>query len=79
MTQISIKDAAEQLDQLVRLALQGEEIILTEGDKPTARIVCMPSHTIIGTRKRRHAGSATGTLSLTSDFDAPLEDFAEYI
>jgi hypothetical protein len=28
---------------------------------------------------RRHSGSAKGQISISEDFDKPLEDFAEYI
>lgn len=32
-----------------------------------------------GKRKKRKAGSAKGKYKLASDFDAPLEDFKEYM
>lgn len=30
-------------------------------------------------RKKRRAGSAKGEIFMADDFDAPLEDFAEYM
>ncbi len=30
-------------------------------------------------RKKRKAGSAEGEIFMSDDFDAPLEDFAEYM
>ncbi len=30
-------------------------------------------------RKKRQAGSAKGEIIMADDFDAPLEDFAEYM
>jgi hypothetical protein len=30
-------------------------------------------------RKKRKAGSAKGEIFMSDDFDAPLEDFAEYM
>ena len=30
-------------------------------------------------RKKRQAGSAKGEIFMADDFDAPLEDFAEYM
>jgi hypothetical protein len=30
-------------------------------------------------RKKRKAGSAKGEIIMADDFDAPLEDFAEYM
>lgn len=32
-----------------------------------------------GTHKKREAGSAKGKFKLAPDFDAPLEDFKEYM
>lgn len=37
--QISIGDASVQLDELVRRAEAGEEIVLTENDRPVAKLV----------------------------------------
>jgi antitoxin (DNA-binding transcriptional repressor) of toxin-antitoxin stability system len=79
MTHISVKDAAMQLDRLVRLARAGEEIILTEANAPAAKIVSIQSGKVQVPHKRRRAGSATGIFSVSSDFDAPLDDFAEYM
>ena len=42
------------------------------GAKLLASVSAEPS------RRKREAGSAAGRVHLAADFDAPLEDFAEY-
>jgi len=79
MTQISVKDAAVQLDRLVQLARAGEEVILTEANEPAAKIVSTCAGKDQPRHSRRQAGSALGIFSMSADFDAPLDDFAEYM
>jgi antitoxin (DNA-binding transcriptional repressor) of toxin-antitoxin stability system len=79
MTQISVADAATQLERLVQLDRDGEEIFLTEANLPAAKIISIPVGKIQVPHKLRRAGSAKGVFSMSSDFDAPLYDFAEYM
>lgn len=74
MTHISIDEAGAQLPRLIRDANSGEEIIITDGSEPVAKLV--PLH-----RKQAHPkrGSAKGLiLHMSDDFDEPRPDFAEY-
>ena len=79
MTTISVKDAAIQLDRLVQLAREGEEVILTESNAPAAKIVPVPAETARAPQKTRRAGSGIGIFIVSPDFDALLDDFAEYM
>jgi len=69
--QVSLIEAATRLSDLVDAAIDGEEVILLNGDRPIAKI------TSIEVRKRRpaKAGSAKGLVWMSDDFDEPLEDF----
>jgi len=73
--QVSLIEAATRLSDLVDAAIDGEEVILLNGDRPIAKI------TSIEVRKRRpaKAGSAKGLVWMSDDFDEPLEDFKEYM
>jgi antitoxin (DNA-binding transcriptional repressor) of toxin-antitoxin stability system len=73
---VSLKDAQSRLPELIHGLVPGEELVITENDRPVARIVApTPSP-----RQARQPGTLKGTvLYMAPDFDAPLEDFAEYM
>jgi len=67
--------AAGSLRELVDGMVPGEELVLTEDGKPKA-VVTKPSRTSWPCQP----GSAKETAHwMAPDFDAPLEDFAEYM
>jgi antitoxin (DNA-binding transcriptional repressor) of toxin-antitoxin stability system len=74
MQLIDITHAQNQLPQLMQNALQGEEIIITRNNQPILKLSQISS-----TPKRRHRGSAKGQIKIAPDFNAPLEDFQEYM
>lgn len=64
---IDIREA--QLPELLSLALAGNEVILTEDDKPVARLIPVSSP-----GKTRVAGLNRGAAWISEDFDEPLPD-----
>ena len=70
---ISIEQASAQLEGLVRALGPHDEIVLTDNDKPVARIV--PS----GSCKKRAPGAWKGMLTVVSEDDSHLEDFRDYM
>lgn len=77
MTVISVENAKREFDKLVDMASAGEEIILTQDEHPVARMVSIPAAETAPIRK---PGSAKDSiLHMADDFDAPLEDFQEYM
>ena len=79
MTQIALNEAETQLTQLVQAARLGEEIVLMENDTPVARLVSI-AEAEPKPRPRPQFGSGKGLiLYMAPDFDAPLEDFKEYM
>ena len=77
MHQVSLEDAIARLPQLVTEANNGEDIILTLNNQPVARLVGLgpaPPQSV-----RRQAGTAKGMGYMAADFDAPIEDFKEYM
>jgi prevent-host-death family protein len=89
MYRIDLDKAKAQLDNLIQIALDGEEIIITKNDEPILKLVRVPSsieHWIGRYREenplttpRRRSGSAKGLISMSDDFDEPLDDFSEYM
>lgn len=72
--QVNIGEAKAQLSDLVNRALAGESVIIAKDNKPLVKLV--PLRSSRAAKRRPGFGKGTGTMS--SDFDAPLEDFAEY-
>jgi prevent-host-death family protein len=70
---VNIHEAKTHLSRLVEEALAGEEIVIARGNEPIVRLVLVES-----ARPRRTLGWAKGQLRIADDFDAPLDDFAEY-
>ena len=73
MYRIDLDEAKERLTDLIRNALDGEEVVITQDDQPVVKLVPMTART-----PRRRSGSARGLITMADDFDAPLEDFREY-
>ncbi len=77
MTSLSIQEAQAKLPDLVHGLTFGEEVVLTENDRPVARIVSAADRL---QHPPRRPGTLRGTvLYMAPDFDAPLEDFKEYM
>jgi prevent-host-death family protein len=75
MTLIALEDAGPRLSQLIEDARDGEEIILTRDSAPVAKLVPLGQ-----AAPRPRFGSAKDViLYIADDFDAPLEDFKDYM
>lgn len=75
MYQVAVEEAGAQLAELVRQAQGGEEVILTQNNAPVARLTRVG----ITTQAKRRLGTAEGQVWMAPDFDAPLDDFKEYL
>jgi antitoxin (DNA-binding transcriptional repressor) of toxin-antitoxin stability system len=75
MTSISIEEAQAKLPELIGRLSKGEELVITQGGRIVARIVGERSEL----REPRVPGLAKGMLTIVSDDDEHLEDFAEYM
>ena len=76
MTTVPLQDAAAQLAEIIRQLSPGDEVVITDNNRPVARI--LPAESRPTTPRR--PGSLRGTvLYMADDFDAPLEEFKEYM
>ena len=74
MHQVNIHEAKTQLSRLIQEALDGAEVVIARDNVPLVRLVVLPA-----ARPERRIGGARGMLlSMAPDFDAALDDFAEY-
>jgi prevent-host-death family protein len=71
MQNIDISQIKQHLPQI--LEDMEDTIIITKQGLPIAKIIGIPP------QKRRQFGSAKGLIKMSDDFDAPLEDFKEYM
>jgi len=75
MRQYNIAEAKSHFSELVKLALQGEEILIARDNKPLLKLT-----PVNGLKKERLPGSAKGQiLSVSPDFDELPDDFKEYV
>jgi prevent-host-death family protein len=75
LTTVSIDEAQASFSDLIHRLPPGSEITVTEHGHPVARIV-----TAKASRPERQLGTLRGTvLHIAPDFDAPLDDFKEYM
>ena len=72
--QVNIHEAKTNLSRLIQEAIDGKEVIIARGNKPVVRLEVVPEM-----RRRRRIGNAKGLiLSMSDDFDEPLDDFRDY-
>ena len=71
MTRQDITQAKSNLSELLDLAINGEEIVITQNDKPVAKISPI--------KRPFKRGSAKGKVWMSEDLDEPIEDFQEYM
>ena len=77
MPTVTIEEGQAKLSDLIHGLQPDEELVITENDQPIARLI--PAD-IPAQRKPRQSGTLRGTvLYMAPDFDAPLEDFKEYM
>jgi prevent-host-death family protein len=73
MRRINVAQAKAQLSELIDAALRGEEIVIARRNKPLVRLAALDSE-----RVTPRFGLFKDQLWIAPDFDAPLDDFAEY-
>ena len=75
LRQLTLNEAQNKLPELVNAAVQGDEIIILLNDKNQA-VQLIP---VARPKRKAKFGSAKGLIHMADDFDAPLEDFREYM
>lgn len=72
---ITIQDAQAHLPELITRLIPGEEIVITQNERPVAKLISQSNCS----RQPRQPGSAVGKLIIHADDDEHLEDFKEYM
>ena len=74
MHQVNIEEAKTHLPDLIDAAVNGEEVVIAKDEQHLVKLV-----PISRAQPRPQFGSAQGLITMSDDFDEPLEDFAEYM
>ena len=69
-----MQDAEKQLSRLIDEASQGEEVIITREDGARFQLTPLSSQ-----EPHPTFGSAKEEIWMSEDFDAPLDDFDDYM
>lgn len=76
MTSVTLTEAQARLPELIEKLVPDEELVITRDSSPIARLVAERRHQY----KDRQPGAGKGRiLFMADDFDAPLDDFKEYM
>ena len=73
-TLVNMHAAKSSLSRLVKRAAAGEEILIASHGKPLAMLSRIPAG-----RRKIPWGVFKGRLEMAEDFDAPLEEFKDYL
>ena len=73
---LTVQEAQARLPELIDDLETGEEIVITRDERTVAKIV----GAVAATSALRRPGTGQGLVTyMADDFDAPLEDFKEYM
>ncbi len=72
---VTTEEAQSHLREWIAKLSPGDEMSITENERPVARLV-IPRESV---RRSRRPGSAKGKLTILSEDDSHLSDFAEYL
>jgi prevent-host-death family protein len=77
MATITLEEAQTHLGEIIHRLTPGEELVITENNRPVARLI--PTQPEPAAPTPRKFGTLRGTVGSMEHFDDPLEDFAEYM
>jgi prevent-host-death family protein len=71
---VNMHEAKSSLSRLVKRAAAGEEILIANHGKPVAMLTRIPA-----VRNPMPWDIFKGKIEMADDFDAPLEEFKDYV
>jgi prevent-host-death family protein len=73
MPQFNISTAKSHLSELIQEAMLGHDVVIARDNQPLVKLIAYHP-----TNVQRKLGTAKGMITISDDFDAPLEDFKDY-
>ena len=74
MQPVTPEEAQQRLSELLNAAMNGESVVIAIDSAHSVQLV-----PVVKSHGKRQFGSARGMLRIADDFDAPLEEFEEYM
>ena len=74
MQKLILEEAKMSLSELINLAAGGEDVVITRKDGTLFKIVPISQD-----KPFPKFGSAKDLITISDDFDEPINDFAEYL
>lgn len=74
MRQATLDEAPDELAELVEAAINGEPVFITKNGQQVIQLV----PTVLD-KPRPRFGSAKGLITMSDNFDEPLDDFKPYM
>lgn len=74
-TTVTLQEAQARLGELIAGLIAGEELVITQDDRPVAKLVKQSA----APHPPRQPGSAKGKLVVHAEDDEHLTDFKEYL
>ena len=74
MSTVTIHEAKTHLSRLIERALVGEDVVVMRGREPVVALKPLRA----AKHMRRLGGLPGLVVHMAADFDAPMQDFAEY-
>jgi prevent-host-death family protein len=74
MTTVAIEQAQRDLSRLIEDVALGEHVVITKDQVPVAELV-----PVAPPGAQPTFGSAKGMVRMSDDFEAPLDDFLDYM
>ena len=71
---VTVEQAQNALKDLIDRTARGEKVVITRDDQPVAELVPVPAE-----KPTPRFGFAKGVLTIVSDDDEHLKDFADYM
>lgn len=72
MPTLDVAEARMRLSELIHAAIEGEDVVITDGDGSAVRLVAVEAPGV------PRFGSGRGLFTMADNFDTPLDDFAPY-
>lgn len=73
MTTVAVEQAQENLSKLIDDVASGEHIVITRNQVPIAELI-----PVTHPSPKSVFGSAKGMVTMSENFDAPIDDFRDY-
>ena len=79
--QVEMKSVPAKLPDMLAAVKNGDEVLIVDNNHPVAQLIAVKQTAGAKATKKpkRKLGSCAGKIWIADDFDAPLDDFKDYM